>query len=516
MSERRVAQGLIVLLITAVAGCALLLFGHYSGDALLYLPFARNAAHGDFFASTPGVFSSGSTSPLWPFILAPAYWFDHSEVVAQCIAIVVLAVALWHTHRTMLRISGSPLGAAVALVVVAYMLVQPGLLMFESALAVIVSNVLVRESFLFFRDTDQERRRLIAFSCVWGLLPLIRPDTLIILVLNVIVAGKILFDRQGIAGIKKLMIAVVCAMVPAAMYYGYSFYKTGVFSISATSRMWYFHEETQQFSGFWFSLKCVGYLLVYPSVLWCILALCGWWWERKEERTRSFRWYALITIVSFVAGVTFVVPVNASPWRYLLPIVPMLAAFVAIGVRGLYERLMQRKRNGIFALWVIIAFTAILPLGNLVRRVSIERNDGRTYDNVTDATLAEYLNVHAPKHATLLAYEAQVKLRLRPDITVLDLDGVTDGKMFPYRHDLAAFMKRYKPQYYVTLFGDVWSSPVYLTSSVLGTLFRDGTDTIGEEFVLEGMHFILLGTHSIPEFPETGAWRRLYEVRYDE
>ncbi len=43
-------------------------------DAYIHFVFARNTAHGDFFAYNPGTPVAGTTSPLWVLLMVPAYW----------------------------------------------------------------------------------------------------------------------------------------------------------------------------------------------------------------------------------------------------------------------------------------------------------------------------------------------------------------------------------------------------------------------------------------------------------
>src|SRR5438094_5707451 len=56
--------------IVAVGVAGVFMFETFFGDANIYLPFAQNASHGDFFSFNPHSFSSGATSPLWTLVLA--------------------------------------------------------------------------------------------------------------------------------------------------------------------------------------------------------------------------------------------------------------------------------------------------------------------------------------------------------------------------------------------------------------------------------------------------------------
>jgi hypothetical protein len=66
-----------------------------------------------------------------------------------------------------------------------------------------------------------------------------------------------------------------------------------------------------------------------------------------------------------------------------------------------------------------------------------------------DEELVSWLEGNTPRSASVLMYEVQVRYAL--DRTVLDLDGVITGRSAPYfRGDWAAFLCRYRPDYWVS------------------------------------------------------------------
>src|SRR4051794_20665823 len=84
----------------ALAGTAvvvvtrILLWSTYYGDPSIYLPFARNLAHGQFFRFDPhGDFSSGIASPLWVAILSVPLWLGAGAVALKALALVLTLAA---------------------------------------------------------------------------------------------------------------------------------------------------------------------------------------------------------------------------------------------------------------------------------------------------------------------------------------------------------------------------------------------------------------------------------------
>ena len=91
---------LMVVAATLVVAIGIVLFGTFWGDPVIYLPYARNIASGDFFSYNPGEFSSGSTSPLWAVLLSIPYLAGTGHGGAKVFSLLfTLGAALLHDQR---------------------------------------------------------------------------------------------------------------------------------------------------------------------------------------------------------------------------------------------------------------------------------------------------------------------------------------------------------------------------------------------------------------------------------
>jgi hypothetical protein len=74
-----------------------------------------------------------------------------------------------------------------------------------------------------------------------------------------------------------------------------------------------------------------------------------------------------------------------------------------------------------------------------------------TFDTITQRSAARIVNGLAAPGDRVLAYEVQSRYWLRRDVEILSLDGITDGKVFPYekRGRLPAFLLRYRPRFWI-------------------------------------------------------------------
>jgi len=72
-------------------------------DSWIHLVFARNTAHGDFFAYNPHERVAGTTSPLWVLLLVPSYWSGVDPVVwAYALGVVFLVLGGLTVYRWLL------------------------------------------------------------------------------------------------------------------------------------------------------------------------------------------------------------------------------------------------------------------------------------------------------------------------------------------------------------------------------------------------------------------------------
>jgi hypothetical protein len=509
------AAGLGVVLATAWV-----LRHTYGGDPSIYLPYARNIADGHLFQYNLGEFSSGSTSPLWALLLAPAYLTGLNVAGAKAIAAVVTALAIVLTVFCARLASGSLLAAALAGFYAITTLTLGGLEMFESGLIVcLVAGTVILGDRVVRRDPSRalSPRDVWPLAIVWAALPLARPESAVLVPLEVIALW-----RLGLGGhareLWRLALAAGAAALPSLAYYGYSLAELGVPSTSMQGRAFQFREIADDRLGpLYLSSDALDFLTSRPFVWSVVIAVPGLallWRERSWMAA-----YAAAGFATYVALLTFVTPGSYDTGRYLLPAAPFIVIGGAVSLAAVTRRRVA----------AVTAITCALALLLLVKpAVDASIGDARTlrtrpfdFDTIVHRDAVDRVNRLAAAGDVVLAYEVQARYFLRGDLDILSLDGITDGKVAPYaeRGDMRGFLLRYRPRWWIL---DTSTDPPisgvsgrpYLVRSVLGTAARRFIEhpTLGSTAV-GGIRFAVVTRR--PNLPyRFGAWRMVVRLDY--
>ncbi len=496
-----------------IAWAAFRLRNTFYGDPSIYLPYAQNMANGDFFSFNPGEFSSGSTSPIWALILSPAYLLPGEPAyTAKAIAAAAVAMAaaslFWMTRTA----SRSPIGAAVATAALLYFLTEPGLLMYESPLAVFLVSLLVLVTCRTMSDATLSTRRLIQLGILWALLPLARPEALLISAISF--AHFAILHRRTKGSFSRLAAAGVLALVPLAAYWGYSVLQTGCWSASSECRTFSLRERAPHLWGMAYSTALFDVLRTWPVMIWLALAAWGYGTCLHNPQRRLLATTALIVLATYALLLTVVSPAGgvSDTRRYLLPAIPFLLALISAGAAHLWK---MRPRAGTVLILIPAAYLLVwAPLRDVRSRVINEARHGFTLDKILERDLVDHLNHTLEPGATVLAYEVQIREGLRPDLRLLSLDGITDGKVEPYLHsaDMAAFLRRYKPDYWLA--NDAVFYRPYLRRSILKEVVDQTGERQGQSTEIQGIRFTNIRNRTEPLVPGFAGYRHLYRLSY--
>jgi hypothetical protein len=313
-------------------------------------------------------------------------------------------------------------------------------------------------------------------------------------------------DGFKLTGAFWTLVAVLAAYEPAA-YSALMHVLTGSFSSSGYCRALALREFAQLRLGFLAFNGQFLLQLVQSGLLWLLLALplgIARLWRQDPPR-------ALATTLGAGAVVgffTIVAPPNML--RYLAPVAFALGWLGKNGLACLRLLERQRLRQGAFVLLAAVMSLFLLAHGwrDLQR--------GYAFELITERECAERLNTLAEPGAIVLAYEVQIRYWLRPDLKVLSLDGVTNGKIAPYAEParVAEFLRAYRPRYWVANIA-VERRP-FLASSVLERALRSTSpqQPIYEE---EGIRFELLERFDPQRLPRSFyGCTALYRLSYSD
>jgi hypothetical protein len=270
----------------------------------------------------------------------------------------------------------------------------------------------------------------------------------------------------------KTLTMLAVTMLPATVYFGWSYAVTGFMSTSAAGRAFYLRQNAPQLFGLSYATSP---LLVALGLLpWLILAALGARYSGDAIRCDAMRceWlrlFAPLVFVGYLLLLTIASPVFYGGERYLLPAVPPVFALASRGVADLIHRCRREEypwRAGVVA--CALGLILMVPRAMLAG-YQLNQPDRRMFLNdVVLREVADVLNVTAGKGSVVLTYEPQIRFVLRPDLEVLSMDGITDGKIVPYldAQRVMVFLRQARPQYWIYTPG-VFAHRCFLDSPLL-------------------------------------------------
>ena len=517
--------GLLAALAAAglVALMAFLLRDRYLGDPAIYLPYADNAASLDPFAYNPGQFSSGSTSPIWPLLLAPVYAVGADPGGAKAIALLVALGAVALVALGAYRVSGSALGAGLATFAVTPLLGLYGAVLYETPLVIaLVGLSVVLGARVARRDDAPAVRDLLPLAATWAALPLARPDTVMLVALEL--AALALFGgwaRGSLVARGKraapLLAAAALAALPALAYYGFSYAKLDTFSTSSQARAFVWDEYEDVYSdAFVGPLRVtdavIDHVFTPPYGLAFVPGVIGLALMARRRELRWFGAWALSGVLAYVLVLTFVSPVGHETQRYFLPVVPL----IVVGIAWLVGELWHGRAWALAAL-AAVGLVVVPAIDSAADRAHVLRSRDYRYAQIVEKEAAGHLNRLARPGDVVLAYEVQVRAQIRDDVDVLSLDGATDGKVHPYLEsaDMGAFLRRYRPRFWIAAEGTGPATRPYIARSILNTvLVRFKSDPSLRRTRIAGIEFRLVAERHTPMPAVFGGWTRMFEIDY--
>jgi hypothetical protein len=497
----------LVLGLSVISLAAIALRDTYWGDPTTYLVYARNAAAGHPFSWDPfGGFSSGAASPLWGLVLAVPFTIGAGVAGAKLWVAIWVAIALALTVAVAARESRSLLPAGIAAFFVVGSLTFYGVMLYDSSLVVAISALSIAACRRVAESPPAERlppRVLLSLAAVWASLPLARPDGVLLAVIEL--SALSLFAARGRA-LQLVMVGAIAA-IPAAAYYGYSKLTLGSFVVSTDTRQIDQLQAASYVGGIAYSWPAIAYLGTIAVPLILVAAGIVYLWTRPDSR-----WLAISASAAIVAYTALLVlyPVTFYMERYFLPVSPFIVVVITRTLRRAFEPSTIAK--AVAALGIVF-LAAMLPWP--LETADAESMKGYTLDEITEREAAEKINAIAPSGATVMTYELDARLPLRDDLRTLAVNGLTDGKVAPYRQskDMRAFLLRYRP--WVWIANDVVGRLPYTT----GTLLHSAeaalvADPHLQTLSLEGIRFDVIARRerAIPD--GFAGWRLILRLTY--
>ena len=432
------AAGLLLLSFFAVYDTIL-------GDAYIHAVFARGIWQGEWFAYN-GIFSAGSTSPLWSLLLAPAWGLLGDGVVhaARALSAGASLICLLLVYCLARRLSLPPAVGALAALLLggSYVFGYWSAKAMEAPLvaALTLACLIVwTDCWRTRRSTTTSTDREALLGMLLGITILARPEGW---ALSALLGGSLLLGGRPQA----LLTVGLPALIVAGPYLWLIFEYTGSVLPSSMARILHAQQFAVQTGSVIWTPEIVKILLTkfLPVIVFLPLGLrllpraaavvCGLW------------------VLYFVAFFTFVLPLSQG-YRYILPAVPVLLLVAAAGMyrvacSGTGGRWWRVTRVSVVAV-AVLAYIGISGQQMLEQRQRVLTCEVPYLDaqrRTTGALLAELTSPGqsvAMKEVDQSAYFSTRRM--------ISMDGILDTRAVPFvrEGDQLGYLESRQPDWFV-------------------------------------------------------------------
>ncbi|MBN9388635.1 MAG: hypothetical protein J0I20_11325 [Chloroflexi bacterium] len=449
----RLRAGLLWLVLALIAVLGFVLFSLFRTDAgfplddgWIHQVFARNLAELGEFSYNPGQPVAGSTSPLWTLLLVPGYWLPGFHMAwTYTLGLLFLALTAGESFRLGALFSRrqSVAVAAALFTLFDWRLVWAGASGMETLLFT-YGTLLLTRIYLTRYPTNVTLRTAkpavgrvpvpLILGLVGGFLTLVRPEGMVLLGLAALDTGW--RNRRDFQTLLKFWGWLLLGWVlPVAPYFIFNYALSG--SLLPTT----FGAKVSGYADLspggilnflwaaFFQIFLAGpVIFLVPGLLFCIPFL-----RAKKLDGRALVW-PLVLLVLYAARL----PVTYQHARYLMPVIPFLAIYGAVGGREFLEALKKFKlpRMAFFAPWILaLVYTLWWGLGAVSYQFDVK------LINDEQVRVAEWLNQNTPETATVATHDIGA-IGYFSGRTVVDTAGLVSPEFVPIVRDQAAILAK--------------------------------------------------------------------------
>lgn len=416
-------------------------------DSWIHQTYARNLALRGEWSFIAGQPSAGLTAPLWPLLLAPAYWFGWGPFALTFIwgvvALAALGVAGWQVARYFLPEKEHLAVWVGVLLVFEWHLVWAGASGMETLLQAIL--VLAAMWLLFHLSKNPSRLSWLGAGLLVGVSAWVRPE-------GITLAGPLLvlafLQPEWRERIRKTIFFLSGFVLSFAPYLWFNRWLAGAWwpNTFYAKQAEYVVNRAQPLLlriGQQLSLPLIGVgLVLLPGIVWLL-------WRAWKEK----RWPIILGAVWFLGmcGIyAFRLPVTYQHGRYLMPAMPVYFVWGAAGMFDWIDMQAAQSWKRLLSLgWTALAGMLLLAFwgvggmtyANDVGIINTEMVAAAQWvaDNTAETDLIAAHDIGA------LGYFAQ-----RP---LVDLAGLVSPEVIPFIRDeeaLVDYLNMQQPKYLVT------------------------------------------------------------------
>lgn len=407
-------------------------------DPWIHLQFARNLHdYGAFSYYKNVMVTSGSTSPLYTFILAAGFFVTSDEMILSFVlGIGFLAVAAFMAYKVAIVLfDGDPLLsiAAATLLVFSDRLEWAALSGMETMLFVALLLAV-----LYFYYT----KKAVLLGITAGLLLWARPEGMILyaaIVADVVYEIKVVkrpHDKkrreiQPISDFRWIKRAVPYVFIIAVSYFVFNIALSGSFFPNTyAAKLKYYSGSSQDFPG-----KVLLFLIdgdAYVPAVLALLSILGIAWDVVRRKRNPllvlFLWSAIL-----FAAYWYDLPKLYQNGRYLMPIIPFFVLFSLDGLRmvfrflkGIIPRLMRPNAANVLS-GVVIVFL-VLQSGEKAFAEQRTYIDSCRYIMDRQVKTAIWIRDHVPENAVVATHDIGA-IGFYSNRRVVDMVGLVSPEM---------------------------------------------------------------------------------------
>lgn len=496
---------LIISLIIATIFC-LIDWNVNTGDATIYLVYAKNFSHGYLFQYNQGEFSSGATGPFWTLILGIVYLITGGSLfLIKLFFLFVYLLSFLALFLLVKIILKNDLAAGFATLIWAGFKFNSKFAMsgMETMPFILVSFL----SFYFIArllENHQYKISNLISACLYlGLLPLLRPEGFLITLLGAIILSYFFIRNRRFSAVVIIIILLVLILSP---YYLILWIKQGnPLPFSGQARLL----KAQEFNPNNYSLLPWRYTFLDSVVRMfsVLIIISGPIFFIKRGRTKSDKliFILLFSTLLIFLFFTFFFP-DSGEIRYIYP---ALAFLIPLGAFGL--SFFVRQHN-VFVPIVILFILIWTICGFHFTTLFFGKNARIPFDAICEKELAEWLNKNTEADSKILTYEVQIKYFL--ERYVYSLDGIIDGKIIPYlkKGNLEDFLLKFKPNYWIA--NEAVNYRPILNKTILNKVYNN-TLNLDETYCQAKICFTLIRNRPTPNpHPSLAAYSKVYKLDY--
>jgi hypothetical protein len=317
-------------------------FGLPIEDAYIYLTYAKQFGRGQWFTYFPGGgYSAGSTSVLWPMVLAPFWTLGARGHALVWVSFVMCAALYAVTCIACYRLARELFGELAGIVAAAMTLaIAPFAFTSLSGMEVAFASALLVQSIILVARAPRDGRPPTKLALCLAAASLSRPEAMMIVavVVGVRVAQRARARQwRAAAWWASPLAAPVCWLVANRAIAGNFFPNTGVakshFYLPGFDWTYWWNAVTTQTGHmlralFWDSASPLPWPKLV-ALMWLVGAARIAWWARREKA-----WLVGALVVAAGPGLVLAVIASSGAWsfhnyRYIAPAFPLIATVAA-------------------------------------------------------------------------------------------------------------------------------------------------------------------------------------------